>query len=135
MRFFLLSALFLTLVTVANAQTRYTAAVDSLDIRYQQCMAKGQDMYSCAIEYYQQLDSMLQAVYDELYERLDTDRQTTLKAEQDTWIQQRDRYFKTIDTKAAKSLFGLDDQTIAADNKAAYLKDRVVALLKEAVLN
>ncbi|ASZ10317.1 DUF1311 domain-containing protein [Chitinophaga pendula] len=135
MRLLLLSALFLTIAATTSAQTRYTAAVDSLDIRYQQCMAKGQDMYSCAIEYYQQLDSMLQAVYEELYERLGADRQTVLKTDQDAWIQQRDRYFKTIDTKAAKSLFGLDDQTIAADNKAAYIKDRVVALLKEAELN
>ncbi len=115
------------------AQTKRTV-IDSLERNYQRCLSKSQYMYGCALEYYQQMDSMLDIVYRQLYTSLDTSRRRNLKVEQVLWQERRASYFKLLDTRVekvrAKTLAGLDDQAIATDQKAAYIKERVTALIK-----
>jgi uncharacterized protein YecT (DUF1311 family) len=109
------------------------AAIDSLENQYQRCLSKGQYMYGCALEYYRQLDSMLDLVYRQLYSRLDTSRRQRLAVQQIQWKEKKDAYFKLLDTRVEKlhkkTLAGLDDRAIATDHKAAYIKDRVTELI------
>ncbi|WP_298737186.1 lysozyme inhibitor LprI family protein [uncultured Chitinophaga sp.] len=127
--------LFLSLLVGVRtfAQTR-RAAVDSLEMNYQLCLAQSRYTYGCALEYYQKMDSMLDIVYRQLYASLDTTRRRNLKVDQSGWLERKASYFKLLDTRVekfrTKTLAGLDDQAISTDQKAAYIKERVTALIK-----
>ncbi|KAA2244966.1 DUF1311 domain-containing protein [Chitinophaga agrisoli] len=114
------------------AQTKQ-AVIDSLESNYQRCLSKSQYMYGCALEYYRQMDSMMDNIYRQLYTSLDTNRRRSLKVEQVQWEEKKEAYFKLLDTRVEKlhkkTMAGLDDQAISTDHKAAYIKDRVNALL------
>lgn len=109
------------------------SAVDSLEKRYQQCLSEGKSNFNCALQYYSQMDSLLHNVYSELYDKLDTNRKQTLQISQQQWEEKKETYFKDIDLRVEKkrplTLSGLDDDMIVTDNKAAFLKTRVVELL------
>lgn len=127
--------LFLSLMVGVKtyAQTR-RSVVDSLERTYQLCLAQSRYTYGCALEYYQQMDSMLDIVYRRLYTSLDTSRRRNLKVEQGLWLEKKESYFKLLDARVekfrGKTLAGLDDQAITTDQKAAYIKERVTALIK-----
>lgn len=114
------------------AQTN-KADVDSLEKRYQHCLAEGKSQYNCALQYYSQMDSLLTTVYRQLYDNLDNNRRTTLQISQTQWEEKRENYFKDIDLrvekKRPKTLAGLDDDMIVTDNKATFLRKRVIELL------
>lgn len=109
------------------------SAVDSLEKRYEICLAEGKSQYNCALQYYTQMDSLLNAVYRQLYDNLDHQRRESLQISQAQWEEKRQTYFKDIDIRAEKkrpkTLAGLDDDMIVTDNKAAFLKTRVIELL------
>ncbi|TWW02340.1 lysozyme inhibitor LprI family protein [Chitinophaga pinensis] len=109
------------------------SAVDSLEKRYQQCLSEGKSNFNCALQYYTQMDSLLHSVYTELYDNLDPNRRQTLQISQQQWEEKKETYFKDIDVRVEKkrplTLSGLDDDMIVTDNKAAFLKTRVVELL------
>jgi uncharacterized protein YecT (DUF1311 family) len=109
------------------------SAVDSLEKRYQQCLSEGKSNFNCALQYYTQMDSLLHSVYTELYDNLDTNRKQTLQISQQQWEEKKETYFKDIDLRVEKkrplTLSGLDDDMIVTDNKAAFLRTRVVELL------
>jgi uncharacterized protein YecT (DUF1311 family) len=107
--------------------------VDSLELRYQQCLGEGNNMYSCALQYYTQMDSLVNTVYRQLYTKLDNNRRESLQVSQQLWVERKDAYFRNIDIRAEKkrplTLPGLNDDMIVTDNKAEYLKSRVIELL------
>jgi uncharacterized protein YecT (DUF1311 family) len=127
--------LFLSLmVGVKSFAQNRRAVIDSLERNYQRCLTQSRYTYGCALEYYQQMDSMLDIVYRQLYTSLDTSRRRNLKVEQGLWQEKKESYFRLLDTRVekfrSKTLAGLDDQAIATDHKAAYIKERVTALIK-----
>ena len=107
--------------------------VDSLEKRYQQCLSEGNSPYNCALQYYEQMDSLLNKVYRQLYSNLDNNHRESLQVSQQQWTEKKEAYFKDIDLRAERkrplTLAGLDDDMIVTDNKAAYLKNRVIELL------
>lgn len=119
-------------LTVFGQTTKTT--VDSIELRYQQCLSQGGSSYNCALAYYQEMESLLSAVYNEVYHNLDNPRRETLELSQAQWAEKKEAYFKDIEIRAEKkrplTLAGLDDDMILTDNKAAYLKHRVIELLK-----
>ena len=108
--------------------------VDSLELRYQQCLGEGNNMYNCALQYYTQMDSLVNAVYRQLYTKLDNNRRESLQVSQQLWVEKKDAYFRNIEIRAEKkrplTLPGLNDDMIVTDNKAEYLKSRVIELLE-----
>ncbi|SFN78747.1 Protein of unknown function [Chitinophaga sp. YR627] len=109
------------------------SAVDSLEKRYQQCLSEEKSNFNCALQYYTQMDSLLHSVYTELYDNLDNNRKETLQISQQQWEEKKETYFRDIDVRVEKkrplTLSGLDDDMIVTDNKAAFLRTRVVELL------
>jgi uncharacterized protein YecT (DUF1311 family) len=109
------------------------SAVDSLEKRYQQCLSDGKSNYNCALQYYTQMDSLLNTVYRQLYDHLDISRRQSLQISQQQWEEKRETYFKDIDVRVEKkrplTLTGLDDDMIVTDNKAVFLRMRVMELL------
>jgi uncharacterized protein YecT (DUF1311 family) len=116
----------------AFAQTNKTT-VDSIEIRYQQCLSQGNTPYQCARAYYAQMDSLVNTVYLQLYNKMDNTHRESLAASQEQWTEKKEAYFREIEQRADKkrplTLAGLDDDMIVTDNKAAYLKHRVIELL------
>jgi hypothetical protein len=57
----------------------------------------------------------------------------SLQVSQQLWIEKKEAYFKNIDIRAEKkrplTLPGLNDDMIVTDNKAEYLRNRVIELL------
>ncbi|SEW10923.1 Protein of unknown function [Chitinophaga sp. YR573] len=107
--------------------------VDSLELRYQHCLSEGNNVYNCALLYYTEMDSLLNTVYRQLYTKLDNHRRESLQVSQQLWIEKKEAYFKNIEIRAEKkrplTLPGLNDDMIVTDNKAEYLKNRVIELL------
>jgi uncharacterized protein YecT (DUF1311 family) len=79
------------------------------------------------------MDSLLNTVYRQLYSKLDNNRRESLQVSQQLWIEKKEAYFKNIDIRAEKkrplTLPGLNDDMIVTDNKAEYLRNRVIELL------
>ena len=107
--------------------------VDSLELRYQQCLGEGNNIHNCALQYYTQMDSLVNTVYRQLYSKLDNNRRESLQVSQQVWVERKDAYFRNIEIRAEKkrrlTLPGLNDDMIVTDNKAEYLKSRVIELL------
>jgi len=120
------------LCTKAYSQTKQSA-LDTLETHYQQCLGNSQSMYSCAVTYYKQLDSLLTYTLQHLYSNLTPDRQQQLQTEQTAWEERKEEYFKKIDERVEKmhkrTMEGLDDEMISTDNKAAFLKARLRTLI------
>lgn len=116
------------------AQTRQSA-LDALEKQYQHCLGEGRHAYSCALTFYRQVDSLLTSTYRLLYTALDTSRRQSLAVSQHQWLEKKEEYFRKIDERVEKhhkkTMEGLDDNMISTDNKATYLKDRLMALLDE----
>lgn len=127
--------IFLTvfLCSKAYSQSPQQTALDTLENRYQQCLGSSQDMYSCAVTYYKQLDSLLNTTLQHLYSSLDSGRQQQLQEEQQVWETKKEEYFKKIDERVEKmhkrTMEGLDDEMISTDNKAAFIRERLTTLL------
>ncbi|MBW8686070.1 lysozyme inhibitor LprI family protein [Chitinophaga rhizophila] len=116
------------------AQTN-KVAIEAIERNYQDCLSEGSDHYNCAVQYYAQMDSLLNTVYHQLYENLDTIRRHSLELSQQQWKEKRENYFKEIDVRVEKkrpmTLAGLDDDMIVTDNKAAFLRRRVMELISK----
>lgn len=120
------------LCTSAYSQTS-KAALDTLEIHYQQCLSNSHQMYNCAVIYYKQLDSLLHNTLQHLYSSLNPGRQQQLQAEQSAWEEKKEEYFRKIDERVEKmhkrTMEGLDDDMISTDNKASFIKQRLTTLL------
>jgi uncharacterized protein YecT (DUF1311 family) len=126
-------ALTFLIATQSFSQTKNT--VDSLQNEEQKCLDKGQYMLGCSLNFYNQMDSLLNVVYFKLYHSLDTSNQGKLKKEQKLWLTKRDKIFKLNAQKtheeAVKDGFdgGQDERMILADKNATVVKQRVLELI------
>jgi uncharacterized protein YecT (DUF1311 family) len=131
----LLLCLPLCLCLTVSAQVS-KSTVDSLEKQYQECLSQGGSQYSCALEYYTAMDTLLNKVYHQVYKSMDDNQREMLMTSQEQWTERKEAYFRDIDIRVEKkrpqTLSGLDDDMIVTDNKAAYIKSRVIELLGKA---
>jgi uncharacterized protein YecT (DUF1311 family) len=107
--------------------------LDSLERSYQLCLDKGEHKYQCALTYYTQLNSLLDTVYLQLCNNMDSNGVRHLRLDQQAWLEKKELFFKKMDERVVKlskkTMDGLDDEMISTDNKAAYIKERLLELL------
>lgn len=124
--------LFILAAFHCNAQTMET--VNKIKTSYQRCVDGGSGMKDCAIEYYNQSDSLLGVSYKNLKLKLSSKEQAKLKKEQLEWIKQRDKYFEKVysDTKKEGHFAegSSDFDTVVFDEKAKFVFIRVKELIK-----
>ncbi|WP_143308770.1 lysozyme inhibitor LprI family protein [Chitinophaga vietnamensis] len=117
---------------ISAQQQSQQAALDSIENRYHQCLANSQRMYDCAAVYYHDVDSLLRGTLQQLYSSLDPVQLSKLQQDQTSWEERKDAFFRKIDERVEKmhkrTMDGLDDDMISTDNKAAFIKDRVISL-------
>jgi uncharacterized protein YecT (DUF1311 family) len=123
---------FIMLAFNCNAQTIET--VNKLKSSYQQCLNSGSGMKNCAIEYYNQSDSLLNVAYKNLKLKLSSKEQSKLKKEQLDWLKKRDLYFEKVysDTKKEGHFTegSSDFDMVVFDEKANYVFSRVKEIIK-----
>lgn len=116
-----------------NAQTMET--VSKLKTSYQKCVDSGSGMKNCAIEYYNESDSVMNVAYRNLKLKLSSKEQSKLKKEQLDWIKKRDLYFEKVysDTKKEGHFVegSSDFDMVVFDEKANYIFARVKELIKK----
>ena len=116
------------------SQTKKSLAI--IEKKYQDKLDTGNDMYGSTIIYYNQMDSMLNVVYRTAKLKLNTNQASILKAQQLKWLKGRDNYFITVDKEKNESeLNSKDDKMTKLLEKAAFINDRILAILKTYQLN
>lgn len=123
---------FILLAFQCNAQTMET--VNKVKNAYQTCLNSGSGMKNCAIEYYNQSDSLLNVAYKNLKLKLSSKEQSRLKKEQIDWVKKRDLYFEKVysdNKKEGHFIEGSSDfDMVVFDEKANYVFTRVKELIK-----
>lgn len=123
---------FILLAFQCNAQTIET--VNKVKNAYQTCLNSGSGMKNCAIEYYNQSDSLLNLAYKNLKLKLSSKEQSRLKKEQLDWVKKRDLYFEKVYSDIKKEghfIEGSSDfDMVVFDEKANYVFTRVKELIK-----
>ena len=117
----------------SNSQTLKT--VKDMEISYQKCLDKGQDMRGCAVIYYTKSDSILNVVYKKLRKKLNDSEKEKLKAEQVAWLKKRDQYFKKEYSKLKKENDfeegSSDFDMVYYDKKSQFVIKRVKELISK----
>ncbi|MGN7809630.1 lysozyme inhibitor LprI family protein [Flavobacterium sp. 22076] len=116
-----------------NSQTLET--VYKMKSDYQKCLNKGQNMRNCALEYYNQSDSLLNVSYKSLKSKISSKEQSKLKKEQLEWLKKRDQFFQKVysDTKKEGNFIeGTQDfEMIIYDEQAKFVFGRVKELINK----
>ncbi|WP_281234145.1 lysozyme inhibitor LprI family protein [Flavobacterium gelatinilyticum] len=128
-----LLALIILVSLKSNSQTLET--VYKMKSDYQKCLDKGIDMRGCALDYYNQSDSLLNVAYKNLKTKISSKEQSKLKKEQLEWLKKRDQFFQKVysDTKKQGNFIeGTQDfDMIIYDEQARFVFGRVKELIKK----
>jgi uncharacterized protein YecT (DUF1311 family) len=124
--------LFVILLTI-NLSAQSVETVDMLQQRYQKCLDSGQAMRNCALVFYNQMDSLLNVVYNQLRSNSDSLQKINLKDDQKDWLISRDNYFKKgkAGLKGKAKTLSQDAEMMMHDKNALFVKSRVLELLKK----
>lgn len=118
-----------------NCKAQTMETVSKLKASYQKCVDSGSGMKNCAIEYYNESDSLMNVAYKNLKLKLSSKEQSKLKKEQLDWIKKRDLYFEKVysDTKKEGHFVegSSDFDMVVFDEKANYIFARVKELIKK----
>lgn len=85
-----LCAILLAASVAANAQT----PTEILQSRYNACIKAGDNKTDCAKRWYQQTDSLLESVYQQLRNRCDSAQLVNLADEREEWMERRNAFFE-----------------------------------------
>ncbi|WP_284653547.1 lysozyme inhibitor LprI family protein [Flavobacterium terrisoli] len=124
-------SLFLLIGIESYSQTLKT--VKDLEVSYQKCLDKGQDMRGCAVIYYTKTDSLLNVAYKKLRKKLNDSEKSKLKTEQLAWLKKRDQYFKKeyskLKTEKNFEEGSSDFDMVYYDKKSQFVMKRVKELI------
>jgi uncharacterized protein YecT (DUF1311 family) len=105
--------------------------IEHLEDLHQTCLDRGENMWNCSNDFYNQMDSLLNVVYRNIKNKSTSEAAKSLKQDELKWLEKRNKEFIRIDKeKDVKNLGVTDASMVAIDQKAEYVKDRVLFLLK-----
>lgn len=117
-----------------NCEAQTMETVNKIQTSYQNCVNSGNGMKNCAIDYYNQSDSLLNVAYKNLKLKVSSKEQSKLKKEQLDWLKKRDQYFEKVYTDTKKEghfVEGSSDfDMVVFDEKAKFVFIRVKDLIK-----
>jgi len=124
----------------AGAHAQTGKSLDELQHAYQACLDTGNNGYGCSFGFYQQMDSLLNVVYNGIRGKATVEQKENLKDEQLEWLAKRDSYFKKTFLVVKKNSPGStpdnlsgaskDDKMIMYNENAGFVKSRVAELMK-----
>ena len=112
----------------------YRKALESLEIKHQAELDKGERMMIVEQEYKVSMDSMLNVVYKELVLKLNDTQKENLRIEQLEWMRQRDIEFEELRKPLTEMTndFGFvpqDARMVVYSQQANYIRKRVLELV------
>jgi uncharacterized protein YecT (DUF1311 family) len=117
-----------------NCNSQTVKTIEKIELSYQNCLDKGDNMKGCSVEYYKKADSLLNVAYKKLRLKLSIEEQSSLKTEQLEWLKKRDKYFQKVYSETKKEgdfIEGSNDfDMIVIDKKAEFVFERVKVLIK-----
>ena len=120
--------LFILISCNTKAQNKLAKrTLNSLTIRYQSCLDKGEAMLLCSINYYRAMDSCLNVKYNELISAANNKNKKTLELDQRNWQNLKTKKFDNIENQ--NKMQGKDGEMIRLNEKAIFIKERVLKLL------
>lgn len=129
-----MSFILLLLFFAKNCNSQTIKTIDSISNAFQKRLDTGVEMLKCTRDFYLQMDSMLNVVYNKLRTKLNTSEKDILKKEQLTWLKKRDVYFKKENQKFQQKFdsneWGSDMYMIIYEEEAEFVKGRTIVLLK-----
>lgn len=127
-----LGLIFFILITFFSSYAQTEKQLNEMDDIHQNCLDKGENMFECANIFYKQMDSTLNVVYKLLKKQLDTTQFKKLKIDEVKWLSERNVNFRKFNKEAQTNELGLEiGSTFAQNQKAYFVKDRVLFLLKK----
>jgi len=133
-------SLLVLFVISAGAYAQQGRSLSALQRAYQACLDTGNNGYGCAVGFYQQMDSLLNNVYNGIRAKSTPEQKENLKDEQLEWLSKRDLYFKKTFTEVKKNSPGItpanlakaskDDKMVMYNANAVFVKSRVAVLMK-----
>ena len=119
-----------------SGEIGYSVVISNFDDEHQACLDKGRAMMQCSYQYSQQMDSMLNVVYQELLGGYSSAQKAKLRAEEREWINFRDeelkKIYSTVSSTTGKDDFvPQDERMIAYGEEAKLTRDRVLVLIDE----
>jgi uncharacterized protein YecT (DUF1311 family) len=128
---YLLAFFLLTWLSFVSAQER--DSLNKIIAEYKKCSQQPVNQYGCSLTYLNGIDKLLDVIYRNLCDRLDTAGCNALKKEQVAWFNKRGVYYQNLDgvmDKKSKTVgAGMNDAVENANKKAAFEKDRLEVLL------
>jgi uncharacterized protein YecT (DUF1311 family) len=117
-----------------NGNTQTLKTVKDLKSSYQICLDQGNYMAGCSIDYYNQVDSLLNVVYQNLKHQLNSEDRPKFLQEQKEWLKKRDAYFRKITkTTIKEGVFSegtADFEMVVTDKKADFVVERLKVLIE-----
>lgn len=123
---------FIGFCSCSNSQS--LKKIETIELKYQNCLDNGVDMKKCSENYYLQIDALLNEIYKTARLKISQKERDNLRLEQLKWIKNRDLYFKKAYIQAKDEAEGLtkeDIEMVFIDKKAEYVKERVRFLIKK----
>ncbi len=120
----------LLLSQTVNSQN-FTIELNKIKSNNQQCLNKGKHMYSCAMEYYQKSDSLLNVVYSQIKNNLVHPEQQALIKAQSDWIEMRNKKFVQISKDDISLGTGMDNKMVKIQKKADFISERTTFLINQ----
>ena len=129
--YILISVLCLSSYKSAAQKSITPQLLEHIDSLHQTCLDSGANMWNCANDFNNQMDSLLNVVYRNVKSKLTPEQFQTLKQEQLKWIRKRDDvYSKTNNENTKDGLSATDASMAALDQEAEFVKERILYLLK-----
>jgi uncharacterized protein YecT (DUF1311 family) len=126
--------LFISITLTLNCSSQTLKTIDEIERSHQECLDEGVYMKGCSIKYYNESDSLLNIVYKNLKNKLNSEEQIKFKKEQLKWLKNRDNYFEKVYLETInEGLFieGTNDfDMVFIDEKAVFVFKRVKVLIK-----
>ncbi|KAA9333554.1 lysozyme inhibitor LprI family protein [Adhaeribacter soli] len=129
MRKYLIAVFFFLWNSFAKGQN--LSVLNNLDEKYQKCLDAENKMLLCSQQYYLRIDSLLNVVYRNYRVTLTDKQKQNLKSEQLKWLSYRDNYFKKVENELKSERAGRDAQMIAIDDKAQFVRERVIYFINK----
>lgn len=128
---FFLMILFLVVAFDTKADAQIKKTIDSLRAVEQSCLDKGIHMENCSCDYRQQMDSILNAVYNNIRSNLNSIQKEKLKDEEIAWLKKRSvDHKKSYQESGSAGIQGDDAEMMACDKDAGTIEDRIYSVIK-----
>lgn len=108
--------------------------VEELEFKEQDCLDSGANMVGCSEEYYKQMETLMNTVYDTVRSNLlSSEEKGKLKKEQLLWLKKKDKRFIELYRETITKLGTADGEEFKMalnDAKAAFVAERIKELIK-----